>query len=97
VGNFLSPVVFYDFRESKTHDSFPLELFSQKPFSYILYRDSHLSGEVMMARRRLLMTALTLPEISTQTGIGLLEIGFWMFLSCAEPVEPVEGDPDRPP
>jgi hypothetical protein len=45
----------------------------------------------------LLVTAFTQPEISTQTRIELLEIGFWMLLLYAEPVKPVEGDPERPP
>jgi hypothetical protein len=39
-GNFLSPIVFHDSRESMMHDSLPLELFSPKTLSYILYPDN---------------------------------------------------------
>jgi hypothetical protein len=45
----------------------------------------------------LLVTALSLPEISMQTRIELLEIGFWMLPLDAELVEPGESDLDRPP
>jgi hypothetical protein len=62
----------------------------------ILYPDNHLSGEFMIVTWYLLVTALILPEISTQIRIELLEIGFWVLLSYAEPVEPIEGDPERP-
>jgi hypothetical protein len=79
------------------NDSLLLDLFSPKTLSYILYPDNHLSREVMIVLWCLLVTALTLSEISTQTSIGLLEIGFRMLVLYAELVEPVEGDPDRFP
>jgi hypothetical protein len=72
-GNFLSPIIFHDSRESKMHDSLPPELLSPKTLSYILCPDNHLSGVIMIVPWCLLVTALTLLEISTQTRSELLD------------------------
>jgi hypothetical protein len=85
-GHFLSPVVFNNSKASKTHDSLPLELSSPRILSYLLFPGNHVVGEVMIAPRSLLVSALTLSGISTQTRIEVLQIDFWMLFIYAEPM-----------
>jgi hypothetical protein len=72
-----SPVVFVNSQESKMHDSLPLELFSPKTLVFILTND--VEGENVMVPWCLLVTALTVPELSTKMRADVLEVGFWML------------------
>jgi hypothetical protein len=69
----LAPVVFNNSRESKMHDSLPLELFSLKTLACIL--NNPIIAETMMVPWCLLVVALTWPDLSTETRRDLLEIG----------------------
>jgi hypothetical protein len=94
-GRFLSPIVFDNSQETKMHDSLPLELFSAKTLAYILHEC--LAGEGMMIPWCLLVIALTMPDLSTETRTQTVEIGFWMLYLYADPMTAVEGDENRPP
>jgi hypothetical protein len=106
-GRYLSPIVFDDLKVSKMHDSLPLELFSAKTLVYILCAkdgadgdglgeltpERGLRGEGIMLPWCLLVAALTMPGISTQTRIQLLEIGFWILYFYAYPPPPTPPSP----
>jgi hypothetical protein len=94
-GHFLSLPVFNKSKSSKMHCSLLLDLFSLKTLSYILFPGNHVVGDVMIAPWCLLVSALTLSDISTQMRIELLEIAFGMPLIYAGPIETVVGDPAR--
>jgi hypothetical protein len=79
----LSPIVFNNSHESKMHDSLPLELFSLKTLSYILYHP--VIGETMMVPWCLLVIALTLRDLSTWERLDFLEVGFWMLFLYENP------------
>jgi hypothetical protein len=81
--NILSPIVFHNSRETKMHDSLPLELFSLKTLDYILHNP--IAGETMIVPWCLLVLALTLPELSTRARLDLLMIGFWMLFLYENP------------
>jgi hypothetical protein len=78
-GSFLSAVVFNNSETSKAHDSLPLELFSPKTLPYLVFPSNHVVGEVVIAPWCLLVSALTLSDISTQKRLESLEIGFWSY------------------
>jgi hypothetical protein len=76
--DFLSPVVFTNSRESKMHDSLPLELFSARTLVYLL--ENEVVGETMMIPWCLLVVVLTFRDLTTRQRIELLEVGFWNLI-----------------
>jgi hypothetical protein len=79
----LSPVVFNNSRESKMHDSLPLELFSLTTLRHIL--ENPIVGETMLAPWCFLVIALTALNLSTTERRDLLEAGFWMLVLYENP------------
>jgi hypothetical protein len=78
----LSPVVFLNSHITKMHDSLPLRLFSPATFKQVLERGP--SPEHVLAPWCLLVTALTLVDITVTTRIDLLAIGFWFLFLYSE-------------
>jgi hypothetical protein len=76
--HFLWAVVFDQSKESKMHDSFPLQLFGPKSLSHVLQPRNEPRGESIILPWCLSIVTITMPRLSTQTRIGILESGFWL-------------------